>query len=112
IRLGHHVGQDVVQRLWRNYDGQSEFLVVSGHADVVQILRHAVAGDGGIEVVGSGQVTSGFFIQTAVASQSTRNLTDPVSAKVEADAGVLVADSGQRLAAVVQANERNHEFVG
>src|SRR5262249_35487524 len=51
-------------------------------------------------------------IQTAVASEGTRDLADAVCTKVEADAGVFIADSSQRLAPVVNADKGHHEFIG
>ena len=51
-------------------------------------------------------------VQSAVAGQGAGDLADAVGAEVEADAGIFVADGGQRLAAIVHANEGHDEFVG
>ena len=90
--LTHHVGQNVVDRFRRNHDRKREFLVVLGHADVLQILGDAIAGDGGIEIGGAGQVASPLRIQSAVACQSACDLADAVGAEVETDTGIVIAD--------------------
>src|SRR5208282_3427100 len=48
----------------------------------------------------------------AFAGKSARDLAGAIGAEVEVDAGVIVADAGQRLAAVVHADERQDELVG
>ena len=66
--------------------GRRELLVVLRHADVVQVSGHAVARDGGVEIVGAGQIASALRVQPAVAGQRAGDLADAVGAKVEADA--------------------------
>ena len=59
-----------------------------------------------------GKIASAFFVQVRCCGKRARDLAHAVGAKVEADAGIVVADRRQRLAAIVRANERHDEFVG
>ena len=112
IALTHHVGQDVGHGFGRNDHRQRKFLVVLRHADVVQILGNPVTGDDGVEIGGSGQIGSPFGVQAAVARERAGDLADAVGAEIEADAGIVIADSGHRLAAVIDADKRHDELVG
>ena len=92
--------------------GRAEVLVVLRHADVFQILRHAVARDGRVEIGRSRQIAAAFVVQPAVAGQRARDLAHAVGAEVEADAGIVVANRGQGLPTVVGTDKRDDEFVG
>jgi hypothetical protein len=78
----------------------------------MQIIGNAIARERGVEIGGAGKITSALFVQAAVARKSAGNLANTVGAKVDADAGILVANGGQRLAACVGTDERDDEFVG
>src|SRR5208283_4697610 len=99
LLIAHYVGEDVSHRFRGNHDQQAEIFVVLRHADVMEISWNAVAGNGGIEISGAGKVGAARRIQAAIARQRARDLADAVSAKIEADAGVLVANGRERLAA-------------
>jgi len=72
----------------------------------VQIPGHAIEGNGDIQIGRAWQVRSHLAVQSAVASQGARDLADPIRPEVEADAGILVTDSGYGFAAIVHANKR------
>src|SRR5207248_9442481 len=82
----------------------------------MQILRHAIARDCRIEVIGALQVSATLLIQTAIASESPSNLANAIRTEVETDAGVFVADgcrgAGALARVLIRANERHDEFVG
>ena len=82
----------------------------------MQILGNTVAWDGGVEIVGAGQIASSFFVDAAVASEGARNLADAVGAKVETDAGVFVANAARpgvlARALRIGADEGDNKFVG
>ena len=99
IHLSHDIGENVVHRFRRNDHGQTEFFVVLGHANVGEIFRDAVARDGGVEIFGAGKIAPSFGVETTVAGESASDLADAVGAKVEADAGIVVANGSERLAA-------------
>ena len=77
----------------------------------MQILGYAIPGNGLVEVFGSRKIAAGLRIEAAVAGERARDLADAVGAKVEADAGIFVANGGQRLALVVYADKGHDEFV-
>ena len=101
-----------VHRFRWNHHRQTKFFVVLRHADVVQILGHAITGDGGVEFCRTWQIASALRIQAAVAGKRAGDLPYAVGAKVEADAGVVIANSRQRLAAIVGTDKGHDEFVG
>src|SRR5208283_3400236 len=88
-----------------------KILVVPRHANVLQILRHAIARDGYVEFSCARQIAAAFFVQSAVAAQSARHLAHAVGAKVEANAGIVIGDLSQRFTAIVGTNERHHKLV-
>ena len=95
-----------------NHHRQDEILVVLRHADVFQILRvRARAGWSSPDRPRPGVRCPPWSFSAAVAAQARVICAHAIGAKVEADAGIVVADRGQRFAAVVGADERHDEFV-
>src|SRR5947209_14381376 len=112
IQIAHHIGENIGERLGRDDDWQSKFLVILCHADIMQILRHAFTRNCGVKVICSRQVTTSLRSESAVAGECACNLAHPVGAEVEADAGVIVTDGRYWFAAIVRTNERHDELVG
>ncbi len=78
----------------------------------MQICGHAVAGDDSIEVVGAFQFAAILRGEVAVAAEAARDLPRTVSAEIEVDTDVAVANIGHRLVAFVDDNKWQDEFVG
>ena len=95
-----------------NHYRQAEILVVLRHADIAQILGHAIARNRGIQIGRTRQIAAAFVIQSAIAGERARDLANPVRTEVEADASVFISNGRQRLAVAVSADKGNHEFVG
>ena len=110
--VGHHVGQDVGQRLRRRNHRQREMLVVLRHADVGEIFGNAVARNLAVQVFSAFQFTAILGSEVAVARQAARDLPGAVGAEVEIDADIAIANVAQRLAAIVGQDEGNDELVG
>ena len=108
----HYVRQNVRHCFRWNHHRQVEVLVVPRHANILQVLRHALARDCRIQIRSARQIASALCVQPAVAAQRTRDLAHTIGAKVETDARIVVADLSQRLAARIRANERQNELVG
>src|SRR5262249_49360315 len=89
-----------------------ELLVILRHANILEVLRHAVARDRGIERLGIRKIAAASLSQSALPRQAARDLAGAVSTEVEVDHGIFVADGGQRLPAVVHAHERYDELIG
>ena len=85
IQIAHHIGENIGERLGRDDDWQSKFLVILCHADIMQILRHAFTPNCGVKVICSRQVTTSLRSDSAVAGECACNLAHPVGAEVEAD---------------------------
>src|SRR5437667_9866009 len=83
----------------------------------MQISGVTVARNGRVEVFGPLQVASAFGVQSAIASQCAGNLANAVGAKIETDAGVVIANrccGAGALARVpgIGANKWHDKFVG
>ena len=112
VQSAHDIRQNVCHGLRRNHHRQVEILVIPGHANVLQILRHAVTRNGCVEIGRARQIAPALLVQSAVAAQSARYLAHTVGAKIKANAGVVVGDLRDRLSAIVGADERDHELIG
>src|SRR5258708_19714594 len=99
-------------RFRRNHDRQTEVLVVPRHADIMQTLGNPVARNSRIKLGRARKIAAAFFIEAAIAGKGACNLTDTVSAEVEADAGIVVANGRHRHAASVAADKWHHKLVG
>ena len=53
IQTAHHIRQDIRHRLGRNHQRQFEILVILRHADILKIVRHAVARDRSVKILRS-----------------------------------------------------------
>src|SRR5205823_5087030 len=78
----------------------------------MQVARNAAARNGLIESFGIGQLSPALRRDAAFARQHARNLPHAIGAEVETDAGVVVANCGYGLAALIADHEGNHEFIG
>ena len=78
----------------------------------MQISRNAAARNGLVERFGIGQLAPALRSDAAFARQHARDLAHPIGAKVEADAGVFVANCASWLAALIGDYERHHELIG
>ena len=112
VQSAHDVCQNVRHRFRWNHHRQAEVLVVAGHANVFQILRHTIAGNSRVEFSRARKIAAFLRIQSAVTAESARDLTHAVGSKVKTNTGILVTDLRQRLAAVVDAHKWHDEFVG
>ena len=87
-------------------------LVVTSHADVRQILGSLAGRDHLLEGLGIRQISTTLPGDAAIAREHTRDLAGTISAKIEVDATVVIPDRRERLAAIVDADEWHHEFIG
>src|SRR5438046_10734985 len=82
----------------------------------MQITGDTVARNGRVEVFGTLQVASAFGVQSAIASQCAGNLANAVGAKIETNAGVVVANGSCGAGALARvlgigANKWHDKFV-
>jgi len=77
----------------------------------MQTLRHPVSGNRPIKIGRAGKIASALRVQPAIARERPRNLPHAVGAEVEADAGIVIADGGQRLAMAVGTDERDDKLI-
>ncbi len=109
--LGHHVGQNIFERIRLHHKRQSELLVILRHANVFQVFGDAAARNGGVERFGVGQVAAALRGEAAFAGQAAGDLPSAVGTEIEVDDGVVVADRRHGLAAIVHAGKGDDEFV-
>ena len=81
------------------HEGQGELLVILRHADVFQVFGNAAARDGCIQRFSVGQVAAALRGEAAFTGQAAGDLAGAVSAEIEVDDRVVVANRGNRLAA-------------
>ncbi len=101
VGLGHEVGEEVVHGLGGDDDGEPVFLVVLGHAEVVEVAGAGGTGYFGLELGGVGEVVgvadgeAGLVSGTAdvgVAGEDAGDLADAVGAVVEVEDDIVGAD--------------------
>ena len=78
----------------------------------MQIFRHTIAWDGGVEIGRTRQIASRLRVEAAVPGQCAGDLADAIGTEVEADTGIFVAYGGQGFASIVHTDEGHDEFVG
>src|SRR5690348_716324 len=64
-----------------------------------------------IERFSIGKIATTGSSQAALAAQAARDLARAVGAEIEVDAGILVANGGQRFTAIIGHDERNDKLV-
>src|SRR4029077_3484977 len=85
IVFGHHVGENVFERIRRYNKWQRELLVISRHADVFQVFGDAAAGNDGIERLGVGQIAATLGGKAAFTRQAASDLARAIGTKIKVD---------------------------
>src|SRR5207302_68229 len=96
----------------RDHDRQRKVLVISRHADVVQVLGNPVTGDRGIKLSRAGEIGAALRIESAITCQRTGDLPHAVGTEIEADTRIVIANGRHRFAALIYAYKGKHEFIG
>jgi hypothetical protein len=82
------------------------------HADVFQIFGNAAARNSRVKCFGVRQIATALAGQSAFAGQTACDLSSAVSAEIEVDDGIIIANRRDRAAAIINAGEGNNKFVG
>src|SRR5262249_44349893 len=108
----HDIGQDLNEGFRRHYDRQPEERIVLGHTGVPKVLWDTLSWDDFVEVLRIRDIPPALFVDAALAGEHASDLAGAIGAEIEVDARVFVANEAVGLAAIVDADKRNNEFVG